>query len=289
MKINFNYIPVFFVLILSACSTVVKFPVWHSPDLVPDDENKTVVILNDIDISKLNIQNQKEAEVRYSGIRNLIVGLTDSVSEDDDFKFLECDSLTVNKTKSIFPSDTIPEYKKFIYRKYSDSNLLIVKNFEIFFNQTDNFDDSELDENKVVSRNYYLGIRAGFELYGKNGQFIESSIVEDLMLHKTKPVLIKWITIDPSVKKAGTNVDLVSYSVGRKYRAKFYPAAIYVYRQYYMGKIFREADRFVKKGDWMNARKALLKIAESNDPKIPQEKLAHNLSVVNEALRKYQE
>ena len=108
--------------------------------------------------------------------------------------------------------------------------------------------------------------------------------VEEIKHHKSRLVLIDWITISPSVSKAGKNVDLVSYSVGRKYRGKFYPGTDYVDRQCYTGKIFKEANKFIKNGDWENARKVLLKMTESNDPKISQEKVAHNLSIVYEAL-----
>jgi len=282
MKKFLVYIPVAIVFIISSCSSIIQIPVKYPPELTITNENKTIVIINDFDISKLNLQNPKEIEVYISGVKNLINGLTDSISEDDKLKFTVCDTLTKIKADSIFSTDTFPGYKEFICRENSASNLLTINNLEIFFDQEDNYDD--LEEDKVTSRDHYLGIRAGFELYSSNGKLIDNSNVEVLKLHKTRMVLTKWITIDPSVKKAGENVDLLSYAVGRKYRGKFYPSTDFVTRQYYKGKVFRESNKFIEKGDWGNARIVLLKMTESTNPKISQEKVAHNLSVANEAL-----
>ncbi|HSO88766.1 MAG TPA: DUF6340 family protein [Draconibacterium sp.] len=273
---------VFIIFITSSCSSVIQIPVNTPPEITIKDENKTVVIINDINIEELNLQNPKEIEVYNSGIRNLIIALTDSISDDEKLRFVVCDSLIKAKADSMYSTDSFPGYSEFVCREHSASNLLVLNHFEIFFDHTDNYD--ETDEDDVTTRDYSLGIVAGFALHNSSGALIKSSIVDEMKHHKSRPVLIKWISIDPSVKKAGKNVDLVSYELGRKYRGKFYPSINYDYKQYYTGKVFKEANQFMKKGDWENAKKALLKMAASSDPQIPQEKVAHNLSIVYEAL-----
>lgn len=282
MKTYLIYILVFIVFITLSCSSVVKIPVNNPPEITINDENKTVVIINDFEIDELSLKNPEETEVYNSGVRNLIRGLTDSISADDNLRFIACDSLIKVKADSIYSTDSFPDYSEFICREHSASNLLAINHFEIFFDHTDNYD--EMEEGEVTTRDYSLGIVAGFELYNSNGVLIKSSSVDESKLHKSRPVLIKWISIDPAVKKAGKNVDIVSFEVGKKYRGKFYPSINYNYKQYYTGKVFKESNKFIEKGDWGNARKLLLKMTESTDPKIPQEKVAHNLSVVNEAL-----
>ena len=283
MKACWIYILVFIVITTSSCSSIIQIPVKYPPEFTFDGENKTVVIINNFDVSALNLDNPVQIDVYNSGVRNLIVGLTDSVSKNDDIKFIVCDSLVKIEADSIFSTDTLPDYKALICSEHSASNLLVINNFEIFITHSENYDD-DFEPDDVTSRDFYLGIRAGFELFNNRGKLIESSNVEEIKHHKSRLVLIDWITISPSVSKAGKNVDLVSYSVGRKYRGKFYPGTDYVDRQFYTGKIFKEANKFIKNGDWENARKVLLKMTESTDPKISQEKVAHNLSIVYEAL-----
>jgi hypothetical protein len=283
MKAYVIYILVFIVILTSSCSTIIQIPVKFPPEFTFDDENKTVVIINNFDVSALNLANPGQIDVYNSGVENLIIGLTDSVSESDDIKFIVCDSLVKIEADRMFSTDTFPDYKVLICSKHSASKLLVINNFEIFINKSDNYDDS-FEPDDVTSRDFYLGVRAGFDLFSNNGKLIESSTVEEIKHHKSRVVLIDWFTITPSVSRAGKNVDLVSYSVGRKYRGKFYPGTDYVDRHYYTGKIFKESKSFIKNGDWENARKVLLKMTESTDPKISQEKVAHNLSVVYEAL-----
>jgi hypothetical protein len=282
MKTYLIYILVVMVFIISSCSSVIQIPVYNPPEITINDENNTIAIINNFEVGELNLQNPKEIEVYNSGIRNLISGLTDSISDDDKLRFIVCDSLIKMKADNIYSTDSFSRYSEFICREHSASGLLVINDFEIFFDHTDNYD--EMEEGEVTTRDFSIGIQVGFKLYNKNGELIKSSNVDESKIHKSRPVLIKWISIDPSVKKAGENVDAVSFAVGRKYRGKFYPGINYYNKQYYTGKVFKEANQFMIKGDWENAKKALLKMAESSDPKIPQEKVAHNLSIVYEAL-----
>lgn len=275
-------------LLITSCVTVVEFPVKHPPEIRLSEENPSFVYINSYDPARLDLNDDKKMEVYNSGIKNIQLGLVDAFLEDEKYEFVVCQPAIQQKADSLFQSSSNLEYAKFICSEYAASHLLEMDTLNLHFNShiiesEDDMDDED-GSKEIKFRSFTVTVEAGFKLYDKDGKLFNQSTVKKSKHHKTRPVLIQWIELTPSIKKAGKNVNLLTKSMGNNYRGKFYPNLEMISRTYYGGKDFKEVRPFMENKEWHKARDALLLMAESDNPSISQKQVAHNLSIVYKAL-----
>jgi hypothetical protein len=290
MKAHIYLMCLFVVLLITpSCLTVVKFQVKHPPELKLAKENSRFVYINTYDLAELNLSDEKKITVYNSGIKNVQLGLEETFLEDTKIEFVVCNSAIKQKADSLFQSSTNPDYTKFICDEYEATHLLELDSFDMFFNShiiedsEDDMDDED-GSKEIKFRSFTVTVEVDFKLFSKDGKLFNRSTIKKSKHHKSRPILIQWIELTPSVKKAGKNVNLLSKSIGINYRGRFYPNLENVSRDYYGGKDFKEIRPLIENKEWHKAKDALLLMIESNDSSISQKQVAHNLYVVYKAL-----
>ena len=287
-RIHTKYLFVLLFFLGTSCVTTVNIPVRYQPEIKLTEANPKILFVNQFDPESLNLKNEKETNVYASGVEQVILGLQQTFNEDENIEFVNCEPSIKIIADSLYKNSSNPDYIKFLCKDNGASHLLELDNFTIFFDSNINEDeddfDSDDDSNELKIREFTVVIDAGFKLYDAEGKLINNSVVQETRHHKSRLVLIQWIELTPSVKKAGKNVDIAAKSIGVKYRAKFYQNIVNSPRNYYAGKDFKEVKKFIMSKDWIKAREALLIMAETDNQDISQKKVAHNLGVVYEAL-----
>jgi len=290
MKAFLNLCHLAFVILFAgtSCVTTVNFPVRHQPEIILMEEKPKIIYANNFDPAKLNLDNQKETDVYYSGVENVLTGLLETYNEDKNIEFESCDLSIKIIADSLYQNSSKADYVKYICNENEATHLLVMDTFTVFFDShiDDSQDDFDSDDGskELKFRDFSVIVRVEFSLYNKDGKLINRSTIAETKHHKTRPVLIRWIEITPAIKKAGENIDKAARSIGVKFRAKFYENIENVTRQYYAGSDFKEVQQYMVNKDWIRAREALLLMSKSGNPDIPQNKVAYNLSVVYEAL-----
>jgi hypothetical protein len=275
-------------VVVSSCVSTVNIPVLHQPEITLNEEKPKIIFISNFDPARLNLKNEKEREIYYSGAGNVFTGLLETFKQDSNIVFENCASSVKTMADSLYQNSSNPGYIKYVCEQNEASYLLVMDTFVVFFNSNidesgDDFDTGD-DSDELKFRDFTVVVQVDFLLYNKEEKLINGCALEETKHHKSRPVLISWIEITPAVKKAGDNIDKAARSIGVKYRAKFYGNIENVTRNYYADKDFREVKSFMINNDWIKAREALLLMTKSENPDISQKKVAHNLGVVYEAL-----
>lgn len=97
-----------------------------------------------------------------------------------------------------------------------------------------------------------------------------------------RPVILKIVSVAPSLVKAEEEINFLAGEAGYSYADKLYPAEIFVIRNIYKGKPFENIAPLLKSHDWENAIVKLKEIAKTGDAKTAR-RAGQNLSVAYEA------
>lgn len=87
-SVNAIYLFVLIFFVGTSCVTTISFPVRYASEISLTEEKPKIVYVNNFDPSKLNLDNEKETEVYYSGAGNVLIGLLETFNEDKNMEFV---------------------------------------------------------------------------------------------------------------------------------------------------------------------------------------------------------
>jgi len=247
------------------------------------ENEKRIALINLYDYTQLEYSNDRKKEVFISGLNQLTDGVARSFRDDPTYELISGDSLVTGQLNSYLPSPLSADSVKFFCKKYEVTLLLALEAFDVYFDKEIEVEEDDKG-NKSRTAYYTLNVRAGFTLYDSTGNVIDRSYVEHSQPHGGgRPVVLRIVSVAPSLGKAGEEVNFLADEAGRSYADKFYPRKMLVSRSVHNSKPFKEITPLLKSKEWNKAITKLKELANSKDSKTAQH-AAKNLAVAYEAL-----
>ncbi len=149
--------------------------------------------------------------------------------------------------------------------EYFDTDFLIET-------ETEEDDDGSTTRTNIVD----LVVRTGWTLYDKSGNILDRQKSDKSMLYQSRPALVSFVAIGPSMGKAGKEVNALAIEIGESYIQNFYPGNKKEIAKIYTGEAFKKVEAYMNNDNWEEAIELLLPMANSTDSKISK-KASHNL------------
>jgi hypothetical protein len=278
-KLKFKFPALVCVLILvSSCTTIifVEKPVPLPPEIELPDPVNNMVVQNYFDYTRDEYVKDKHEEVYRSAVLSFVDGLGSYLEGDRLINFIKGDTLA-RRIPGSLPSDFIfSDSVVAICNRYNANLMLAIDSVFIGLDwETEVVED---EESSYKVKNFYLEVKPFLSLYDSEGTLLDRSYVSREEFYKDRLALSGLITFKPSIEKAIEEVSVISTQAGTDYGSKFYPQkATYKYSVYY-NEPFHNSYLMMMRGEWANAIRELLPLADSNDKKIAK-RAANNLYV----------
>ena len=269
------------IVLCTSCSKYILYMVPTPPEIEIQNIPARIGFINQYDYTILPFDNNNKKEVYIEAVKLLISSLEGSFKGDENFEFLIIDTLKKGEAPTNFPA---PMNEGNVVSLCDSNNIDLLLLLDFFY--PDFLIETEVveDDDGRTSRtnNVDLLVDAGFSLYDKSGKVIKRSKETRTLFYQSRPALVGFVSIGPSMGKAGQEINLLSEEIGEYYIQKFYPGTQQVRDKIYIGEAFKEVENFINNDNWNEAIELLLPMANSKDPKISK-KASHNLSIAFKA------
>ncbi len=267
--------------VCTSCSKYISYTVPTPPEIEIQNIPCRIGFINQYDYTSLPFDNDDKKKVYIDAIKQLLTSLETFFMEDENFKFLLIDSLKKGHALTNFPAQ-INADKVVSFCDSASIDLLLMLDFfhPAFLIETDVEEDD--DGSKSRTNNVDLLVEAGFTLYGRTGNVHDRSKASSSKFYQSRPALVSFVSIGPSMNKAGKEVKLLSKEIGEDYIEKFYPGTRQAMDKIFIGEAFKKVEIYMKNDNWDEAIELLLPMANSKDSKISK-KASHNLSIAYKA------
>jgi len=265
-------------LLFPSCLTIlfVEKPLALPPEIEIQGSGNLMVVQNYFDYTRTEFVQDNHKDIYHSAVTSFIGGLTSYLEGDNLITCIAGDTLVKNLPGGL-PSDVInPDSVVAICYRYDADFLLSVDSLYIGFDwETEVIED---DESSYKVKSFYLEIQPFLSLYDNSGTLIDRSYVYQQELYKDRLALSGLITFKPSLAKAVEEISAISADAGSTYGSKFFPRAGRSDYMVYYSKPFDVSYYMMVNGEWGNAIRELLPLADSKDKKIAR-RAANNLYV----------
>ena len=267
--------------VCTSCSKYISYTVPTPPKIEIQNIPCRIGFINQYDYTNLPFDNDDKKKVYIDAIKQLLTSLETSFMEDESFKFLFLDSLKKGQAPTNFPAQMNADYVVFFCDSSNIDLLLTLDFFHPDFlieTEVEEDDDGSKSRTNIVD----LEVRAGFTLYDKSGTLIYRDKSYRSMHYQSRPALVSFVAIGPSMGKAGKEVNTLSKEIGESYIQNFYPGNKKETAKIYTGEAFKKVEAYMNNDNWKEAIELLLPMANSTDSKISK-KASHNLSIAYKA------
>jgi hypothetical protein len=273
------YLVVFIVLSLSSCYTTISITKSIEPEIIPEKKFNRIAFINRFDYTLPKYVKEKNEDVYHAGVKKFTEGLA-TFSDNIAFRFVVADTLEKGAgiLTALLPTDTI----NVICTRFKSDLLLALDSMHIFIDW-ETVADEDASPGSLKTNEFYLYSIFYTSLYSPKGDLVNRSEIGKRILYKSRPALIGFIAIEPSLAKAGVASEANAFAAGKDYVAKFYPQTSREDKLIYVGKAFEESNNCMYNNDWYKAGELLHELANSPDPKIAK-KAKQNLDIVLETL-----
>ena len=269
-------------LLCESCATYISFTIATPPEITIGSQHNKVAFMNKYDYTNLPFENENKRNVFATAVQKLIASLESSINSDDNFSFTIIDSLVQGVAMEDFPEFMNENNVVSLCEKDNSDLLLVLDSFTAYF-----YTETEVveDEDGGKSRTNYVDliVEAGLTLYDKNGEVMDRVKVSESEPYQTRPALVSFIVIGPSMGKAGKKVNVLAKRIGENYIYNFYPGSKTETSLIYTGKAFKKVTPLMKNKLWSEAIDILLPLANSPDSKIAK-KARYNLATAYKAM-----
>lgn len=269
------------IVFCTSCSKYILYTIPTPPEIKIQEQQNKIGFINKYDYTSLSFNKENKNEVYVTAVQNLISSLESSFNRDEYFNIVILDTLR----KGTSQKDFLPQMNTNEVVGICDSAnidlLLVLEYFDPDFlieTVTEEDDDGSRTRTNIVD----LEVRAGFTLYDKSGTLIYREKSIRVMPYQSRPALVSFVSIGPSMGKAGKEVNLLSEEIGENYIQNFYPGTQQERDKIYIGEAFKKVEICINNDNWNEAIELLLPMANSKDPKISK-KASHNLSIAFKA------
>jgi len=268
-------------IIFPSCSKYFTYTIPTPPEIKIQEQQNKIGFINKFDYTSLSFNKENKNEVYATAVQNLISSLESSFNSDENFNIVILDTLRKGTSQKDFLSQMNNNEVVGICDSANIDMLLVLEYFDPDFlieTEIEEDDDGSLSRTNIVD----LEVRAGFTLYDKSGTLIYRDKSYRSMHYQSRPALVSFVAIGPSMGKAGKEVNTLSKEIGESYIQNFYPGNLKEIAKIYTGEAFKKAEAYMNNENWKEAIELLLPMANSTDSKISQ-KASHNLSIAYKA------
>jgi len=263
--------PVLFIALffLASCETAVyvSVPVEYSPRTYFPKDSITVVVINQFDVNKSNVNNKKKRAAIWAGAYTAIKtakGQLEQLKQIKVINLVDSGDMKVN-------ADSV----KLIARQYKAKYVLALKNFTAGI---------DMDEPGSSPTFYTTNVSVNFLLYQSNGIYYKklSGAANDPKPDKLSESLLASISVQPSLGANKTAITATAAHAAQNALGEYFPYKIVHNRPLYTDKFLMPA---VKEIQAQNFEKAdtLLRPFLKDKVKEHISKAAYNLAVAYEA------
>ena len=234
-------------LLSNSCHTYINVPAPTSPSQKLDEQAHRIAFINRYDYTLLPNQNMGEnkIEVMEMGARQIIYNLEKSFAEDSWLELVLADTLARGHALTNFPDLLNPDFVVSTCKLHDVDLLLLLEFFDArFISETETIEDD--DGSKSITNYVDLIVEAGFSLYQSDGVLVDRIKETETMPYQERVALSRWVSFDPSMKKAGDEVSELSAKLGYNYINNFYPGFETVPRLVYIGSDFSEVTQLMR-------------------------------------------
>lgn len=282
---------VFSSIIICSCATAVQYPVIEPPEILIDPGPQEILFVSRFDTAQIDFNKDKKVDVYKQSYTSFINGLSDGFSAIDSIIFNRADTALAGKwyTGKWYTLE-IPEFNNnsvvSLLQQYSTNYLLTLDALELHRGQEVEVAENE-DGTKSRQAYYDLVLTASLSLFDQYGNVLDKIKVDDQQYIDDRSVISGLFAVGPNVGNFAEVANPMAYDLGFHFASLFSEQEVIVVRQFHTGKVFKEAARLVDKGQWLEAEKILLPIADHSDKKIAR-RAAENLAIVYEAMGAYE-
>lgn len=274
---NLKYLAISGLIIFNSCSTIMFINKPLEPEIILEENEKSLVVNNYFDYTQPAYVKEKHQEVYKASAEFFSESLTKYINISPGLIAISGDSLISLSVKRS-PSDLMPANNVLeACEKFGADMLLSIDSIDIDFDwETETIinDDGEKSKTKY----FYIQTTHFLSLYSSSGELIDRSFIALEQPYSARPTISGLITIKPNLRKAIDEVIIISADAGIEYGTKFFETTgTYPYKVYH-NKPFEESFSLLQSGNWSDAIRSLLLLAESSDKKIAK-RAANNLFV----------
>lgn len=277
MKTNLIILVLF---IFSGCQTYLNYTV-PTPPVVNIDKPSSFLLFNRFDPHSVDFTVENKIQVHVDGIQALKLALKTSFEKDPRYSLIVIDSVQKGLAASSFSNLLDQPAALDLCYEYKTDYLITIDFYHPRFDMVKVVEEDE--DGKSITNNTDLILDVGFTLYNRDGRIIEQGVSSEILDYRNRPALTEWLYIDPSIGKAGDEINELSLLIGNKYINLFYPGEFPKSDLYYVGKGFKDITPLMKAHRWKEAEEKLLELANSGDPKL-SERAKYNLILVYDAM-----
>ena len=271
----------FLSIICVSCSTYISYTITTPPEInIPDQQNK-IGFINKYDYTSLSFNKENKNEVYVTAVQQLISSLENSFNSNEYFNIVLIDTLKKGTAQKDFPPQMNASEVVGVCDSANIDMLLVLEYFDTDFlieTETEEDDDGSTTRTNIVD----LVVRTGWTLYDKSGNILDRQKSDKSMLYQSRPALVSFVVIGPSMGKAGKEVNTLANEIGESYIQNFYPGRLKESAKIYTGEAFEKVESYMNNDNWEEAIELLLPMANSTDSKISK-KASHNLSIAYKA------
>jgi hypothetical protein len=260
-----------FILFLGGCDVeqYVNVPVSYTPKLVFNPGTTSILLINQFEINKTKINNDKKLGVIKAGAFTAIKYAEAQLKELPNVKVTSL----VDSAAFALNTDSI----KFLASKYHVNYVLALKNFNA---------DIVLGTIEGSQAYYNTNVEVNFVLYGVEGNTILAKKLNgktsDPQVGGEFPGLLGSIIIHPTVRGSKSSINISAQNATQYALQDYLPYSIAHNRPLYNDKIFQPAIKEILAGNFEKADTLLTPFLKNSNALIVC-KAAYNLAVVYEA------
>ncbi len=264
-------------VIFNSCSTILFISKPIEPEIILEENEKSLVVNNYFDYTQAAYVKEKHQEVYKAAAELFSESLTKYINVSPGLIAIVGDTLIPRSVK-LSPSDLMPSNQVLeACEKYGADMLLSIDSIDIDFDwETETIIDD--DGKKSKTKFFYVQTLHFLSLYSSSGELIDRSFIALELPYSARPTISGLITIKPNLLKAIDEVIIISSDAGVEYGAKFFQTTGSSPYKVYHNKPFEESFSLLQRGNWSDAIRSLLPLAESSDKRITK-RAANNLFV----------
>jgi hypothetical protein len=262
-------------VLLSSCSTILRISRPVDPEIRLGEKGNIMVVQNHFNYTNKLYIKEKNENVYSAGISSFTQSLISYLSGSDLINAIEGDTLVKSNTGRT-PSDILsPGYVVTTCNNSNANMMLSIDSLYIDFDwETEVVEDD--DGSRSKTKYFYLQLTPFLSLYNNEGTLLDRSYISLELPYSSRPALSGLITIKPALQKAKDEVIMLSSEAGENYGSKFFETLQDFPYIVYLSKPFDVSYRLIVNGNYADAIRNLLPLAESTEKKVAR-RAAYNL------------
>lgn len=255
--LNSNYRIIFLLAVFfSACTAptrLLNYSAKTSPVYPLETIPEKILILNTYDIAAKKFRDNKE-ELFISLTNDLMNRAAKNLNEKQQIKTEVIQGYTNTNENS---DETI----KNLLQKYNATHAIVIRSFDVFFNQS-RVDVSKDDDGSKNRQAYYdIESDISYALYSKQA-LIKEKTVNKVRFHSSRRVLSGLLAAGPNIVTQQDDARNISFDNLSEYLNYFFPGEAQRNRQVFIGKGFEAVGAAINKGDYEAALIESLRLIE---------------------------